>query len=1125
VDTADESAHARPAPSGARSGALIAAASFVAIGLSYVFLLAAGRLLGSDDYGALAALLGLLTVVLLPTSALQLAVSREMSRRRAIGDEEGADAFGRATLRLSLIATAPVVAVAFALVLPLRELLNIESTTAVTLAMAGLVASLALPVAMGVLQGYERFHAVAALFVLPFALRLGLFAVAAWAGFRLSGAVFAAVAGGIATALVAVALLREPLRRGARAARPALRPFFRYLWPVVVGLIGIAVLTNVDLLVVKARFAADEAGEYAVASAFARVAFFLPATILAVLFPRTAARHARGEETADILGRSLIVTAVFGGALAVFYAMTGRGLVHTSFGAEFAEGGELLVPFTLSMVLFALANVLAGFHLSRGETRYAWIVAGAVPAQIAVLAIVPDSVRGVIWADVAVGIAVIAAHELLVGSSLPALRAGVRHLSSGVRIARSTVLESALVPLGFTAFVCVLFWPVVSSLGSAFVGTEGSDASGTIGWLWRLQQEGYHLFGSTTHMLTGAPTGWEEANGLNLQWLLFYYPAYLATEVVGEVAAFNLVVLSGYVLSGTAMYLLTRYLGCGRLVSSWAALVFIVFPWHLARAEHAGFLHLEVLVLVVLALVAGAERPSSWRLALVGLATLSCWLAVGYFGVMAAIGACAFALGAAAVRGGARLRLVVGLTGAAFAATALMAVAGVSGGVGSGGGLERELDSLSAYGLRAGELVVPSAENLVLGSRLESYHADRLHGSNPTETDNYVGLLTIGLAVMWLLVAWRRRASLGRRVRLATAGLVGVLVAAAAFSAPSPVEVLGLEWSWPPARVLWELIPAFRAPSRWIALIMTALVPLAALGLQAGFTALGRRSASTRRVGLSQVALVSAAMLLSFLELTSDPTEPLFRTTPVPPQYAAVSRAPEGVLAEYPLKASEIYNLWQREHGRPLLNGAPEETAADDTRRVVLDPAAPGTASVLAFLGVTAIAIHSRISDVEVLPREPAPGTGYELVERLADGSSVWWVTETPAPAVAILRGPEFGAPHSPDGGLVLHPLSGSNGQIELVARAPRVVVLRFEAVPAAGTGSIRIAGDATETAVELPTRTSVSVTVAVPAGRSRLTVWVEPPPEGGGIGVELSSPRAERGSGPPSLRAMPIQS
>ena len=239
---------------------------------------------------------------------MQLAVSREISRRVALGDADGADAFSRATLRLGLLLTAPLVAIALVFVIPLRELLDIDSTAAVALAAVGLVAALVFPVAMGALQGYQRFHAVAVLYVLPFAVRLGLLGVIAAVGYRVGGAMLAAIVGGIAAAALAVVLLRQPLRRSARTPRPALGSFLRYLWPVVVGLIGLAVLTNIDLLVVKARFS-DDAGAYAAASAFARVAFFLPATILAVLFPRTAARQARGEDTADILGRSLLVTA------------------------------------------------------------------------------------------------------------------------------------------------------------------------------------------------------------------------------------------------------------------------------------------------------------------------------------------------------------------------------------------------------------------------------------------------------------------------------------------------------------------------------------------------------------------------------------------------------------------------------------------------------------------------------------------------------------------------------------------------------------------------------------------------------------------------------------------------
>src|SRR5438552_9993189 len=109
----------RSAPSGARSGALLTAASAASIVANYVFLLAAGRVLGSEQYGSLAALLGLLSVVLIPAAALQMAVSREISRRVASGDHDGANAFARGTLRISFLATAPLLALALVLAVPL----------------------------------------------------------------------------------------------------------------------------------------------------------------------------------------------------------------------------------------------------------------------------------------------------------------------------------------------------------------------------------------------------------------------------------------------------------------------------------------------------------------------------------------------------------------------------------------------------------------------------------------------------------------------------------------------------------------------------------------------------------------------------------------------------------------------------------------------------------------------------------------------------------------------------------------------------------------------------------------------------------------------------------------------
>ena len=133
------------------------------------------------------------------------------------------------------------------------------------------------------------------------------------------------------------------------------------------------------------------------------------------------------------------------------------------------------------------------------------------------------------------------------------------------------------------------------------------------------------------------------------------------------------------------MYALTRYLGVGRLVAAWAALVYIVFPWHLERAQHGALVHLEALALLLLALAAAIARPSLPRFGLVALATLAAWLTFGYFGVMASIGAVAFAAGAAlALRSRGGLRVAAGISAAAAAATIAMGLLTLAPGVDRG---------------------------------------------------------------------------------------------------------------------------------------------------------------------------------------------------------------------------------------------------------------------------------------------------------------------------------------------------------------------------------------------------------------------------------------------------------
>lgn len=689
-------------------------------------------------------------------------------------------------------------------------------------------------------------------------------------------------------------------------------------------------------------------------------------------------------------------------------------------------------------------------------------------------------------------------------------------------------LEGACALVAYAVVSSVVTWPLVAHLGTAVIGNPAGDMGGGVGWLWTLRHEGgFQIFGATQHTLTGAPLGWEQGNAINLQWLLPYYPAYLVSLAAGEVMAFNLTVLGGLTLSATAMYALARALGCDRLVAGWAGLVFMLLPWLIWRVNvgHASLTHLEVFPLLFLALHEWARQPTWRRAALVGVLTAAAWLTFGYFGAMAVIGALTFATAAGAVL--ARAQGVAYATGRALVlaagvlgGTIAIALVSLPGRVAGGITVQRVEGELSVFGARPGEYLLPAVDNPLLGFLGSRFRDD--HGSNPAETTLFLGWLTVILAIIWLGRTLLSRRALSTTAAATTAGLATACLAALAFSAPSPIGVGGGKlFTWTPSWWLFQVLPEIRVPSRFVVLVAASLVPLAALGLQVVSERVRAYARTPRTARSLASATATVAVAASIVELFPSVSAPVEADRP-PLIYEAIERTPDGILAEYSLIEASDYRFWQRLHGRPLLNGAREGTAADDLRRGLVDPGAPGTAETLALLGVTAIATRADALDyTDDVPDVPNAdwGPGYALVARFPDGSSVWQVVARPAPAVAILRGPGFGEPQRPRGDFIGRPLTARTGEIELRARTAASIRVSFVASSASASAEVlRVTGSSGEVSARLRRRTSVSFVVAVPRGVSRVTVSTR-----ARVPVELSAPNLATTDQRPALIADPI--
>jgi hypothetical protein len=456
-------------------------------------------------------------------------------------------------------------------------------------------------------------------------------------------------------------------------------------------------------------------------------------------------------------------------------------------------------------------------------------------------------------------------------------------------------------------------------------------------------------------------------------------------------------------------------------------------------------------------------------------------------------------------------------------------VLGRLGQIDTGYFIARTEDNLLAFGARPWEYLLPAYANPHFGTA--SWLVPRLHGSNFAESSLFVGWVTILLAGGWLLWALVARRRLGRDESFAAIGFTAVVAAALLFSLPSPIPHTSIPT---PSRLVWEVASQFRVPTRFQALLMAALVPLAALAL----AGISRKALAASRSWAAVVAVCALFGVLSWFELSvTNPGLTAVNTTP--PEYVALRTAPSGIVAEYPLVAldgvrNSDYLFWRRTHGRRLLNGASRGSFPDAVRDTLVDPVAPGTPAALSALGISTVLVHPDVYTSLGVPKQ-APtdlGPGYQLLRRFPDGTSMWKVTAKPAPALAgFLRG--FG-PSELTGRQTSRWLLEEDGTVELYARRAGLYRATIAVQSYGRPRLVGIEGHGRARLLVAPADgADLTLLVRVPAGRSTLTVETrpgpEPSPDGRNVSVymsnwQLARAQAARAGSPRAVAAEPVR-
>ena len=369
-----------------RHGLLVFGASQIVNVFGYLFHFVMLRKLGVVPYGALSSLFAGLTVASVPSTILTMIVVRFAAEFKAVGDLPKVRRLHQQMLAGTGICALLIFAAACIARSAIAGYLHISQSGPIMATAAILSFYIMLPSARAVLQGIEDFQNFAISTALEGAGKALLGIALVFAGFGLTGAIGGYAAASLIALLYATAAVRVHVRSLPRVALSLdVRRIIQTTGGITAGILGVAILGQLDIVLVKHFFSGAQAGIYGATSVVARMLFFLVAFIPQVLLPKAIARAASGGSPRRLLAYAAGLTALLSALGLAIFAIFSRQLITIMAGSAFIAAATYVFRYGIAMTILAALTLVTTYKI--GLHRFDFVLplgAGVIGEIIAI---------------------------------------------------------------------------------------------------------------------------------------------------------------------------------------------------------------------------------------------------------------------------------------------------------------------------------------------------------------------------------------------------------------------------------------------------------------------------------------------------------------------------------------------------------------------------------------------------------------------------------------------------------------------------------------------------------------------------------------------------------------------
>jgi len=393
----------------------LAVATIVQQLTAVVFTVVFTRILGTDGYGSLAALINFSVILIVPGAALQVAAARQGTLGRLGSGAELAATLERWTRHI-LVGLVAVTAVSILARAPLAELVNVDEQWAAAAVPVSASVWLLVCVQRGLLQAARAYRPVAVSIVAEGGIRIAGALVLVAAALGVTGAYLGLLVAWSLNAVVLGRILRARLGAPARdAEQHPLSALARNAAIPTAGLVFVAALQNVDVIMARHALDDDAAGVYAATTVAAKFIVWVAVGIGLWVLPEATRRAAAGLDPRVVLARALALVALLSvPALAIFGVMPGL-LLRVAFGPDYESGDAVLlllgIAFSLLACTFVTVQFLLGLH-RRAFVLWLLVAAAVEPLLLADAASLRDFAVRVLILQVVTAVGIVVAGAL-----------------------------------------------------------------------------------------------------------------------------------------------------------------------------------------------------------------------------------------------------------------------------------------------------------------------------------------------------------------------------------------------------------------------------------------------------------------------------------------------------------------------------------------------------------------------------------------------------------------------------------------------------------------------------------------------------------------------------------------